>query len=634
MDKNNIIGLLLIFALLFLWTRFNAPSEAERIAQQQQDSIQRVTDSIANAKIAAAKTEVEIVKNQVVEPAKNDSSKIAENNDLFGVFAPSSFGNEKIDSIENEVFKIFFTSKGGRIKEVVLKNYGKTLLDSLQDEYIVPVRLLENEKNRFEYILPVIGTQRGTVNTGELFFKADKSSNSIVYRADAGDGRYFEQKYTFSPDTYNIGYEVKLVGLNNYVNPPSGVVKLKWVNWLDKIEKSVRYERPLTSIYFKPLDDDTDNCSCTGDDQEDADGRKIKWVSNVNQFFNSTLIADDYFKSADMEIEMPPEEAPELKKMVTNFAVPIGGDSGNSVSMNFYIGPNVYEQLLTYNLGLEEVIPYGRSVLGTVNRHFIRPIFEFISRFIGSKGVVILILTFLVKLVLYPLTYKMLHSQSKMAALKPQLAKMKEKHPDDQQKQQMESMKLYREFGVNPLGGCFPIALQMPIWFALYRFFPASIEFRQASFLWATDLSSYDVFWKLPFELPLGMGAHISMFTLLWALTTVIYTFYNSKHMDMSANPMMKYMQYLMPIMFLGFFNSYASGLTCYLFFSNIFNIGQTIITKNFIINQDKIKRELEAYKKKPKKKGGFSQRLETAMKDAQKQQAEKEGKKGKKGKK
>jgi YidC/Oxa1 family membrane protein insertase len=207
---------------------------------------------------------------------------------------------------------------------------------------------------------------------------------------------------------------------------------------------------------------------------------------------------------------------------------------------------------------------------------------------------------------------------------------MKEKFPEDQQKQQMESMKLYREFGVNPLGGCFPIVLQMPIWFALYRFFPASIEFRQASFLWATDLSSFDVFWKLPFELPLGMGAHISMFTLLWAVTTVIYTFYNSKHMDMSANPMMKYMQYIMPIMFLGFFNSFASGLTCYLLFSNIFNIAQTIITKNYVIDQDKILRELEAYKKKPKKKGGFSQRLETAMRDAQKQQAEKATKKKK----
>ncbi len=631
MDKNNIIGLLLIFALLFLWTQFNSPSEADLIAQRQQDSIQRVTDSIANAKIAEAKKEVESTDNQIVESVENDSAKIAEQSSLFGVFAPSSIGKEVIDSISNDVFTVYFTSKGGRIKEVVLKDYKKVLLDSLKDEYKVPLRLMENEKNRFEYILPVSDAQRGTVNTGELFFKAEKSSNSIVFRADAGEGKYFEQKYTIAPDSYNIDYDVQLVGLNNHLNQSSDAIKLKWVNWLDKIERSVAYERNYTSIYYKPVDDDTDHCSCTGADQEDASGAKIKWVSNVNQFFNSSLIANNFFKSADMEIEIVPEDAAELKKMVTSFAVPLGGDSGNSASMKFYVGPNKYELLQAYDMELEEIIPYGTSVFGTVNRHIIRPLFDFLSRFIGSKGIVILALTLLVKILLYPLTYKMLHSQSKMGALKPQLAKMKEKFPDDQQKQQMESMKLYREFGVNPLGGCFPIVLQMPIWFALYRFFPASIEFRQASFLWATDLSSFDVFWKLPFELPFGMGAHISMFTLLWAFTTVIYTFYNSRHMDMSANPMMKYMQYFMPIMFLGFFNSYASGLTCYLFFSNIFNIGQTLLTKNLIIDQEKIKRELEAYKKKPKKKGGFSQRLETAMREAQKQQAEKEAKKNKK---
>ena len=632
MDKNNIIGLLLIFGLLFLWTRFNAPSEEEVRAQQQRDSIQRVQDSLLNTQVAMAELEPEIIEEEpIVEPVRSDSVKLVELGGIFGVFAPSGQGVETIDSIENEVFKIYFSNKGGRIKEVVLKQYEKVLLDSLKDEYKVPLRLLENEKNRFEYVLPVSDAQGGTVNTGELFFSADKSSNSITFRAEAGDGRYFEQKYSISPDSYNIDYDVRLVGLNNYVNPGSGLVKLNWVNWLDKIERSVAYEKNYTSIYFKPVDDDTDHCSCTGDDEEDAKGQKIKWVSNVNQFFNSTLIADNYFKTADMEIEVAPEEAAELKKMVTHFAVPLGGDNGNSNSMKFYVGPNKYEKLLAYNLDLEEIIPYGSSVFGTVNRHIIRPLFDFLSRFIGSKGIVILALTLLVKILLYPLTYKMLHSQSKMGALKPQLTKMKEKFPDDQQKQQMESMKLYREFGVNPLGGCFPILLQMPIWFALYRFFPASIEFRQASFLWATDLSSFDVFWKLPFELPLGMGAHISMFTLLWALTTVIYTFYNSRHMDLSANPMMKYMQYLMPIMFLGFFNSYASGLTCYLFFSNIFNIGQTLVTKNLIIDQEKIKRELEAYKKKPKKKGGFGQRLEAAMKEAQKQQAIKEAKKKKK---
>jgi len=218
----------------------------------------------------------------------------------------------------------------------------------------------------------------------------------------------------------------------------------------------------------------------------------------------------------------------------------------------------------------------------------------------------------------------MLYSQSKMGALKPQMAKLKEKYKDDQQKVQMETMKIYREYGVNPAGGCFPMVLQMPIWFALYRFFPASIEFRQASFLWANDLSSYDVFFQLPFTVPF-LGDHISLFTFLWAISMLIYTYYNSKIMDMSSiNPMMKYMQYMMPLMFIFFFNNFASGLTCYLLFSNIMNITQTLVTKNYLIDSTKIQAELDANKKKPKKKGGFQQRLAKALEDQQKIAAEK----------
>ena len=221
---------------------------------------------------------------------------------------------------------------------------------------------------------------------------------------------------------------------------------------------------------------------------------------------------------------------------------------------------------------------------GSVNRWIVRPLFMLLSSFIGNVGIVILLLTLIVKLGVYPLTYKMIHSQSKMAALKPQLANLKDKFKDDQQKMSMEQMKLYREFGVNPMGGCFPMLIQMPIWFALYRFFPASIEFRQEGFLWATDLSTYDVITYLPFEIPF-YGEHISLFTLLWAAATVGYSWYNMRHLDMSSmsNPAMKYMQYAMPVMFLFFFNSFASGLTCYLFFSSLFNIGQTLVTKNLV---------------------------------------------------
>ena len=289
--------------------------------------------------------------------------------------------------------------------------------------------------------------------------------------------------------------------------------------------------------------------------------------------------------------------------------------------MQFFVGPNDFSLLQGMGHELTDIIPFGRSIFGAINRWVIRPIFDFLTGFIGSKGLAILVLTLLVKLLVFPLTYKMIHSQSKMAALKPYIDKLKEKHQDDQQTQQMETMKLYREFGVNPLGGCFPMLLQLPIWFALYRFFPASLTFRQEGFWWATDLSSYDVIAMLPFNIPF-FGEHLSLFAILWAVSTLIYTYYNTQSMDFSANPAMKWLQYIMPVMFLGFFNSFAAGLTAYLFFSNVLNIAQTLVTKHYIIDHDKIKADLEAYRKNPKKKTGFQERLENALRDQQERQA------------
>ena len=307
------------------------------------------------------------------------------------------------------------------------------------------------------------------------------------------------------------------------------------------------------------------------------------------------------------------------------------GRDTESLAMSLYVGPNEFQRLRAFDQGLEDIIPFGRSIFGTINKWIIRWIFENLTRFITSAGIVILVLTLIVKLALYPLTYRMLKSQARMSALKPKMAHLKDKFGDDQQKMQMETMKIYREYGVSPLGGCLPMVAQMPIWFALYRFFPASIEFRQASFLWASDLSSYDVFMNLPFEIPF-YGAHVSLLTLLWAGTTVIYTYYNTRHMDMAnMNPMMKYMQYFMPVMFLFFFNNYASGLTLYLLFSNILNIALTIGTKKLLFDNDKIVATLEENKSKPKKKSGFQERLEKAMAEQQRIQDERNKGKGKK---
>ncbi|MGB1217726.1 MAG: YidC/Oxa1 family insertase periplasmic-domain containing protein, partial [Saprospiraceae bacterium] len=401
--------------------------------------------------------------------------------------------------------------------------------------------------------------------------------------------KYFEQTYTINGE-YELDYDIQFKNLGDVIVGGTENINLKWVNYLDKIERSTDYEKTMSTVYFKEVEDNMSYCGCQGDDTQEAE-KPIKWVAHSNQFFNAALIADKGFSTMSSSTIMPLEEETFLKKLTSDLAIPYSDNS--TFGMSFYTGPKEYNRLSAVGgdentLELEGTIAYGRSILGTINRYVIRPLFGLFSGFIGNKGLVILIITILIKLLLFPLTYKMLYSQAKMAALKPQIEALKKKIGDDSQAQQVETMKLYRETGVNPLGGCLPMVIQMPIWIALYRFFPASIEFRQESFLWATDLASFDVITWLPFNIPF-YGAHISLFTILWAISTVAYSYYNSKHMDMSANPAMKYVQYLMPIMFLFFFNSFAASLTCYMFFSSLFNIAQTLITKNVIINNDKV---------------------------------------------
>ncbi|HMO41389.1 MAG TPA: membrane protein insertase YidC [Saprospiraceae bacterium] len=634
MDRNTIIGIVLIFVLFIIWQQFFVAPEARKQAEAQK----RIQDSIAMAQMFAMDTLAQetlpladTLATANTTPALPDSAIELQRLRGFGAFAAAAQGTEELHTLENEVFKVTFSNKGGRVVEAVLKNFEKISEDERKREVASPLRLLEYEKNRFEYLLPLAGASGGSISTADLYFTATPIENGIAFRANAGNGRFFEQRYVLNAGSYRMDYTLHFEGLQEVLDKNASSVSLNWVNYLDRLEKNTQYERTYSTVYYKPMDGHYNYCSYTSDDVDDLSGRKTKWVSHSNQFFNSALIAKESFDGAVLKAEQLDVSSERLKKLSTECKVPFNHTSSETFAMDFYVGPNEFDRLRAIGYELEDVIPFGWSIFGTINRWIIRPIFNFLSTFIGSKGIVILFLTLIVKLLLYPLTYRMLYSQSKMGALKPQLEALKEKLKGDQQQQQVETMKIYRENGVNPLGGCLPMLMQMPIWFALYRFFPAAIEFRQASFLWATDLSSYDVFFRLPFEIPLGFGSHVSLFTLLWAVTTLIYTYYNTKHMDMSANPAMKYMQYIMPVMFLGFFNSFASGLTCYLLFSNILNILQTIVTKNYIIDQEKIKRELEAYRKKPKKKGGFQERLETAMKEQRRIQEQRDAEQKKK---
>lgn len=636
MDRNSLIGISLIFILFFLWQYLTQPTAEERAEQK------RLQDSLAQAEQLAAREipDEAATANAAdsVVPVAPDTTPILPdsviNNQLqaaFGPFAPAATGKPQEVVLENDFVRITFSNKGGRITSVLLKQHYKIVKDSARNDVQVPLQLLADEKNTFNFFLPIASLPTGGVNTSDLYFSPQVSGNELIFRAPAGDGQFFEQRYVLDPESYHMEYHLRFRGLNGVLAATADAVNLEWVNYLDKIEKNDRVERTYATIYYKKPDDRTRKLSRTGNAEKDISGEPLKWISNSNQFFNSTLLAETTFSGADFESINLDEEDPDLKRLTTHLEIPYQRSADETFDMVFYIGPNKFERLRGFGHDLQDIVPFGWSIFGTVNRWVIRPLFGFLSNIFGSKGIVILVLTLLVKLALYPLTYRMLYSQSKMSALKPEMEKVRAKHKDDQQQAQMETMKLYREFGVNPLGSCLPLVLQMPIWFALYRFFPASIEFRQEGFLWANDLSSYDEFFQLPFTIPLGIGSHISLFTVLWAVTTLIYTYYNSRHMDMSANPAMKYMQYIMPLFFLGFFNSYASGLTAYLLFSNLTNIAQTLITKNYIIDQDKIKREMEAYRKKPKKKSNFRKRLEEAMDEQRKIQEQQKKKKKRK---
>ena len=620
LDRNQLIGIVLLFGLFMAWSMLNAPSKEELAERKRlQDSI-TLADQLATQagleKTATIDTGQTNTIQTVPSVQLSDSAKQMQVQQRFGAFSAAASGSEELFYLENDLMKVTISNKGGIVKDVELKKYSKILVDEERKEYKEPLHLLNDEKNIFEYLLPVNGSGASPVRSTDLYFDARQSGNDLTLTARGANGFAFTQTYSLPDDEYTLDYDLGFSGADQLV--ANGGVMLHWENYLDKLERNYQYEKYYTTAYYREVNEDLDYCSCRADDEDDLSDSKLKWVSHSNQFFNTTLIADERFGGGIVETEMLDEESDDLKILRTDLEIPLNGRSDENFEMAFYLGPNEFDRLRAFDQDLEGIIPFGRSIFGTINRWVIRPIFNVLLGLMSVKGIVILLLTLLVKVVLFPLMYKMLYSQAKMSALKPQLAGLKDKFKDDSQKQQMETMKVYREYGVSPLGGCLPMVAQMPIWFALYRFFPASIEFRQASFLWATDLSSYDAFVNLPFEIPF-YGAHVSLFTLLWAGTTLIYTYYNTKHMDMgSMNPMMKYMQYFMPVMFLFFFNNYASGLTLYLFYSNVINIGLTLGTKKFLFDDEKILKELNANKAKPKKKGGFQERLEKAMKEQQ----------------
>jgi YidC/Oxa1 family membrane protein insertase len=613
-NKNALIGMLLIVAILMGWNYMMAPSEAQLQAQKRTaDSTamaQRMADSLLIAQKQAAPAPPSV--NPIQQPQGTPT----------GGVQPAVTAQEQLLVVENQEMAITFTNKGGRIKQVLMKKFKKLQDDAQRNEQYSPLYLLEDTKNRFGYMIPTNGF--GDVSTESLFFTPSVSGNNIRFSAALANGVTVEQQYTLGA-AYDLDYSVKFNGLSNLIRSEAKGVQLNFENYLDKLEKNVSYERNYSFLSFREIGEARDYLSAGKQDSKTLN-KPIQWISNANQFFNTTLIAPQGgFKSAIIENDIYDDKAEDLKKMSTKIEIPTEQATAG-MAMKMYIGPNDYSILKKYDNRLEEIVDYGGSILGTINRWVIRPLFDFLHSIIGNVAICILLLTFIVKASLYPLSYGMLKSQAKTAALKPEIEKMKAKYKDDTQKIQVEQMKLYQEYGVNPLGGCLPTLLQMPIWMALFRFFPATIDFRQQKFLWATDLSGFEEFIKLPFHIPM-YGAHISLFALLWGASLIFFTIYSMKDVDMSAQPAgMKQLQYFSPILFMVMFNSYAAGLSLYMLFSNILNIGQTVITKNYVINHEAVRLLLENNKKNPKKKSAFREKFDNMLKEqqaVQKQQQE-----------
>jgi len=637
MDKNSLIGIILILGILIGWSVWMTPSK-EEIAQQRhiQDSINKVNrerfvrDSISMAEATA-------LMNQQTAETKDET--FANRYAQYGSFAAASTGDDKTWVLENEVLKMNLSSKGAYVKTIELKDY-KTW-DSL------PLIGFDEETSRFN--LEFVADGKG-INTYDLYYEpyingmpynggeniSLDGRDSLVmslraYVADAEGNKsldkYLEFRYTMYKDQYMVGFDIVTNNLKGIIPANTRFMTMDWMVDVLKQEKAVdRYNG--STVYYMYSNNDVESLSETESPEEEEDLRSsLRWISFKQRFFSYSLIAKDNFENAfvEMHTKSRPSNPRYLKSMSANIEIPYDGlNEDNTIAMSYYFGPNSLKVMEQYDLRLEKQIPLGGKLLAWINRYIVINVFNWLGQYGWSYGVVILILTLIIKICLMPFAFKSYLSSAKMRVLKPEMDAINEKYPkqEDAMKKQQAIMDLYKKAGASPTSGCLPMLLQMPILFAIFRFFPSSIELRQQSFLWADDLSTYDSILDLPFNIPF-YGDHVSLFTLLMTASTLLYTYINNKQMQQAqgnqAMPGMKLMMYLMPIMFLGIFNSYSAGLSYYYLLVNLFSFLQMYIFK-ISINEDRLRRQIEQAKKKPVKKSNFQKRLEEMQRQQQQQ--------------
>ncbi|MDR1792562.1 MAG: membrane protein insertase YidC [Bacteroidales bacterium] len=641
MDKNTIIGLLLIVALLIGYSIWNSPSKEEKEAQQRaKDSLQRETIA-KQVEDSLAKLQTEIMDTVKAEKQNKkqetvDNQTVAKNQ--FGSFATSaSQQNVAPILVENDLYRLQINPKGAQIERVELKN-----VKTWDKQPLVLLNPEDDHKFGFSFYTDYLSLHTSDLHfslvndiaEGDTLSVQGADSLQVVLRLypNLEDGSldtaaYIEYVYIVRGDDYRTALKINFVNTSQYLNRNQHEYELTWLTTLHQQEKNRKTEMQATNIYYSDIED-VENLKESADAGDSVSyTTRVKWVSFKQMFFTSTLIADNYFDNGTFVTAMPKgnKTADCLKDLKARLTLSIT-ENQPSFGLNFYFGPNKYNLLKKYDIGLENQIFLGRSIIAWINKFAIIPIFNFFEGFGWHYGLIILILTIIIKLVLFPLTAKSYKSSARMRVVKPQVDEISKRYPkqEDAMKKQQAIMGLYRQLGIKPMGGCLPMLLQFPILVAMFRFFPAAYELRQQSFLWADDLSTYDAIVSWNQHIPIissFYGNHISLFTLLMTIATLFYTILNNKMMSAGGNEqqmkIMKWMMYLMPIMFLGIFNNYAAGLSYYYLLVNLITFVQMGVFR-LTINEDKLRRQMETYKAKPVKKSKWQERMDKMMKAQQ----------------
>jgi YidC/Oxa1 family membrane protein insertase len=614
-DVNSFIGMILLGGIIFWWMSTQEP-EVD------------ATNTTTTSKVVATP---ETINNTVTAAAfENDSLKQVNLQNKLGAFAQSAISaSEGVSILENEVVKLTIDNKGGQIKSALIKNF-KTY-DSL------PLYMIKDNNASFNINFGT--TDNRILNTKNLFFQPTITNNGdnqvVSMKLKVSETQFLEYRYEMKPKDYMVNFSVRSQGLSNVINA-SNPINLDWSLDGFRHEKSLKTENSMYSHYYFKSEDEVDDLNAGNSDVIND----VEWVAYKQHFFSSSLLTDTPFNNATVtstdlvlneEIDTVFTKRYELK-------TPLELSNGElNYNMKWFYGPSDYNLLTTYeDTDLDQTADLGWGIFGFLNRTVFYPVFNFLKGILSNYGLIIILMTIVVRLIMSPLVYKSYLSSAKMKVIRPELTALNEKYPgkENAMKRQQETMAIQRKAGVSMMSGCIPALLQMPVFFALFKFFPTNISLRQQGFLWAPDLSSYDTIFQLPFTIPF-YGDHVSLFPILASVAIFFYMKMNqSQQANMQApaqegmpdmGKMMKYMIYFSPVMMLFFFNNYASSLSLYYFVSNLLTIGIMLVIKNYVIDEDKIHAQIEENKKKPeKKKSAFRQKIDSAMKQAQEQQKKK----------